>query len=49
MGTMNQEEKQVDIDQYFATREPIGEVLEGDTLFNAAVKYLEELTGKISL
>lgn len=48
MGTMNQEEKQVDIEQYFSTREPIGEVLSGEALFKAATKYLEELTSKIT-
>ncbi|MGE8000797.1 hypothetical protein ACQKOF_19410 [Lysinibacillus sp. NPDC093190] len=48
MGTMNQEEKQVDTDQYFATREPIGEVLSGEALAKAAIKYMEELTSKIS-
>ena len=48
MGTMNRKEKQVDVEEYFANREPIGEVLSGEELFKAAVKYMEELTSKIS-
>ncbi|MGE7691632.1 hypothetical protein ACQKMI_20845 [Lysinibacillus sp. NPDC097214] len=40
--------KPVDIDQYFATREPIGEVLSGEALAKAAIKYMEEFTSEIS-
>ncbi|OXS74025.1 hypothetical protein B1B04_10450 [Lysinibacillus sp. KCTC 33748] len=48
MGTMNQEENQVDIEQYYATRESIGEVLSGEALAKATIKYMKELASKIS-
>lgn len=45
---MNRKEKQADVEEYFATREPIGEVLSGEALAKAAIKYMDELTNKIT-